>query len=634
MRAKDWVFKGSGVQGLGALVHSFSLSPLLALAVAWALLTGCHSQKTEENRRSADPPPVTFRDVTEEAGIRFRHVNGAAGKKYIPETMGAGGAFLDYDNDGWLDVLLVNGTHWPEERAKRSTSSAQRPTLRLFRNEGQGRFIDVTAAVRLDVEMYGMGVAVGDYDNDGWEDLYVTGVGRSRLFHNEAFRPEPPRPRTPERRAPSAERRVFQDVTSQAGVSSPGWATSATWIDYDRDGWLDLFVCHYVQWTPETDQFFSVDGIHKSYATPQQYLGETCRLYRNRGVQVFRRSGVQEMGEPEHLNARTPQHPLFEDVTKAAGIYNPRSKALGVVLCDMDQDGLPDLVVANDTEPNFLFHNQGDGTFKEVALETGIAVTEAGKAKAGMGIDAGDEQNTGQDSIVITNFAGEQLTLYRRDASGQYLDVAARSGIGNATQLYLGFGVFFFDYDADGWLDILVANGHIQDDADTRATGVAYREPALLFRNVGGGRFQDVTRSTGEALLQPEVGRGAAWGDYDNDGDPDILLTANNGPARLLRNENRTGHHWLRLELVGGQSNRSAIGARVRVRAGGMSMTQTVKGASSYLSQSDRRLLFGLGAATQADAIEIQWPSGRVQTLGPTPADRTLVIREGEALAS
>jgi len=609
------------------------------------LSSGCRHATTAATQPSADPPAVTFRDVTTEAGLRFRHVNGAAGKKYLPETMGAGGAFLDYDNDGWLDILLINGAYWPESSDQRralsvkaSTLDAQRPTLRLYRNVGvrlsvptpntehrTPTFEDVTKQVGLDVEMYGMGVAVGDYDNDGFEDIYVTGVGRSRLFHNEVLR----RSGVPVFGQQTPEHRFFRDATQEANVSSPGWATSATWVDYNRDGWLDLFVCHYVQWSPETDRFFSLDGVHKSYATPQQYPGETCRLYRNRGVQVFRRSGSPT---PERLNTRTPEHPtpLFEDVTRAAGIYNTRSKALGVVVCDIDQDGLPDLVVANDTEPNFLFHNQGDGTFKEVALEMGIAMSEIGKAKAGMGIDAGDEQNTGQDSIVITNFAGEQLTLYRRDASGHYLDAAARSGIGNASQLYLGFGVFFFDYDADGWLDILVANGHIQDDADARATGVAYKEPALLFRNLGGRTFQDVTRAAGDALLQPEVGRGAAWGDYDNDGDPDLLLTANNGPARLLRNENRTGHHWLRLRLEGAQSNRSAIGARVRVRVGERAMTQTVKGASSYLSQSDRRLLFGLGGAKQADAIEIQWPGGQVQTLGPTPADRTLFIREGE----
>jgi hypothetical protein len=587
---------------MGSSLHYFSALRLLAkgiemrrrllsLLLALAALAGCHRETVVDSisLSGATPPPVTFQEVTEEAGLRFRHVNGAEGEKYLPETMGAGGAFLDYDNDGLLDILLINGTYWP------GRPRPQRPTLQLYRNTGNGRFVDVTRTVGLDIEMYGMGAAIGDYDNDGWDDIFLTGVGECRLFHNGAASDR------------AGALRTFHDITKAAGVNRPGWATSATWIDYDRDGLLDLFVCYYVQWSPKTNRPFSVDGIHKSYSTPEQYPGDSCRLYHNEGGGRFR------------------------DVTRAAGIYNVRSKALGVVLCDFDQDGWPDLVVANDTEPNFLFHNQGNGTFKEVALEIGIAMSEMGRAKAGMGIDVGDEQNNGQDSIVITNFAGEQLTLYRRDLSGHYLDMAARSGIGTASQLYLGFGVFFFDYDGDGWQDIFVANGHIQDDAAIRQTGVAYEEPSLLLRNTGQGSYQDVTAFSGPALMERVVGRGAAWGDYDNDGDPDILITANNSPARLLRNENRTGNHWLRLQLIGKQSNRSAIGTRVRVRVGDRALTQTIKGASSYLSQSDHRLLFGLGRARQVDAVEIQWPGGLVETLGPVAVNRSLTIREGES---
>lgn len=545
-------------------------------------MVGCSHHAQPAITHPTKAPHVTFQDVAAQVGIHFRHVNGAVGKKFLPETMGAGCAFLDYNNDSWLDILLVNGTYWPGNPRR------ERPTLKLYRNENGHRFTDVTREAGLDVEMYGMGVAVGDYDNDGWDDLYLTGVGTSRLYHNEA----------------GPKGRLFRDVTARAGVNSPGWATSATWVDYDRDGLLDLFVCHYVQWTPQTDRFFSLDGIHRSYSTPEQYPGETCRLYHNEGGGKF------------------------VDVTRSSGIYSTRSKALGVVICDFDQDGWPDLVVANDTEPNFLFHNQGDGTFKEVALATGIAMSESGKAKAGMGVDVGDERNNGWDSIVITNFSGEQLTLYRRDSTGHYLDEAARSGIGSASQLYLGFGTFFFDYDSDGWLDIFVANGHIQDDAWIRQTGVAYEEPALLLRNTGAGAYQDVTAESGAALTQKVVGRGAAWGDFDNDGDPDILMTANNGRARLLRNDNHTTNNWLRLILEGTRSNRNAIGARVRVRVGERQMTQTVKGASSYLSQSDRRLLFGLGRAKRVNAIEIQWPSGQVQTLGPVEGNRTIIVKE------
>ncbi|MGC8668407.1 MAG: CRTAC1 family protein [Chthonomonadales bacterium] len=569
-----------------------------SVALLWAAATvGCGRQPAGTTA-TPSVPPVIFRDVTEQAGIRFTAVNGAWGAKYLPETMGSGCAFLDYDNDGREDILLVNGDYWP------GRPHPDRPTMRLYHNEGNGHFRDVTREAGLDVEMYGMGVAVGDYDNDGYDDVYITGVGSSRLFHNEA--------------GPRGTRR-FHDVTKRAGVESPGWATSATWFDYDRDGRLDLFVCHYVQWSPQTNLFYSIDGVHKSYSTPEQYRGETCRLYHNEGGGRFR------------------------DVTRSASIYNERSKALGVVSFDFDQDGWPDLLVTNDTEPNFLFHNQTGKGFKEVALEKGIAVSEMGRAKAGMGVDIGDDRNDGQDTIVVTNFSGEQASLYRRDPGGVYLDAAAQSGIGTASQYYLGFGVLFFDYDGDGWLDLLVANGHIQGDVEVRRTGVMYREPALLLRNTGGGVYKDVTTSTGGALAMPQIGRGAAWGDYDNDGHPDLLFTSNpgdpegartglDGKARLLWNDNRTGNAWLRLRLEGTVSNRDAFGARVRVRAGGKVLSGTVKAGCSYLSQSDRRLLFGLGHVERVDAIEVLWPSGRVQSFGPVEARRSYALREGGAL--
>jgi hypothetical protein len=537
---------------------------------------------------------VRFVDVTERAGIRFRHTNGAFGKKWLPETMGSGCAFIDFDNDGWLDILFVNGKKLQMRdeglgmRDKDSSLIPHLSSLILYRNNRNGTFTDATRDVGLNIDLYGMGVAVGDDDNDGFDDVFVTGLGRSRLLRNVAGK-------------------RFQDVTERVGLNDEGWSTSAAWVDYNRDGWLDLFVCHYVKWTPQTDVYWSLDGVHKSYTTPEKYEGESCRLYRNEG------------------GGR------FTDVTKSAGIDSTQSKALGVAVCDYDQDGWQDIIVANDTTPNFLFHNQSDGTFKEVGIEAGIAVSEQGKERAGMGIDTADDLNNGREAILITNFAGEQLTYYRKDDTGHYLDNSARCGIGLATQMFLGFGAFFFDYDLDGFQDVFVCNGHVMDDIEVRNTGVTYAEPALLFHNNGRGTFVEVGAAkprSREAVFRRSVGRGAAFGDYDNDGDLDLLLTANNAPARLLRNDNNTGNGYIRLILEGTHSNRNAIGARVRVRVGTQTLMQCVKSGSSYLSSSDRRLTFGLGKAKRADSIEMQWPNGNVQTLDRVERNRTVRVRE------
>jgi hypothetical protein len=578
---------------------------LAALGAAWASArSGWWSVSGAAAR--ADAPAARFVDVTRAAGIRFRHENGAFGRKWLPETMGSGCAFLDYDGDGRLDILFINGTSLrerdprsaltqsPEARAQ-SRSGA---TLALYRNRGDGTFRDVTRDVGLAVPMYGMGCAVGDYDNDGHDDLLLTTLDGCRLFRNR-----------------NGAR--FEEVTASAGVGGTGWATGAAWVDIDRDGWLDLFVCHYVRWSPSLDVYGSLDGVHKSYTTPEKYGAESCRLFRSEG-----KSG------------------RFRDVTRASGIYSTTAKAMGVAVCDVDADGWPDLTVSNDTEPNFLFHNEGGAptggaarTFKEIAAEVGVAVSEQGRARAGMGIDVADEMNSGQPSILITNFAGEQPTLYRRNEYGLFLDQSARSGIGTASQLYLGFGAFFFDFDLDGWLDVFIANGHVMDDIEVRNTGVSYRQPALLFQNDGkSGRYVEVGRGSGAAIPRPQVGRGAAWGDWDDDGDPDLLLAANGGEGRLLRNDTAPGNGWLRLVLTGRESNRNGIGARVTVRVGRLTLTQCVRSGSSYLSESDRRLTFGLGGAEAADEIEILWPSGAVQTFGRTP--RNQILRVTEALGS
>lgn len=545
-------------------------------------------QKVETAYSSA--PAVQFVDVTQKAGIRFTRSNGAFGQKWLPETMGGGGGFIDYDGDGFLDILLLNGDLFPGHEKK----GEAHPHAKLYRNNHDGTFTDVTVKVGLNKPLYGMGIAVGDFDNDGYDDLFISAIPRSRLFKNV---PDP---------ALSGGRK-FVDITEASGIVDTGFPTSASWLDYNKDGKLDLFVCHYVAWSPATEgkNFYSVDGVSKSYARPQSYRAESCRLYKNKG------------------------NGHFEDVTRVAGIESERSKALGVVVCDYDGDSLPDLVVANDTEPNFLYHNQGDGTFREVGQEAGIGVSGEGNARAGMGVDAADVTHTGNFDLLITNFSGEQLSLHRRDAAGLFLDVAARSGIGTATQNYLGFGACFLDYDGDGWKDILINNGHIHDDIGKRDASVTYAEPALLFRNLGDGNFSDVTSTVGRSLSTPRVGRGVAYGDYDNDGAPDLLLFTNNGTPTLLHNENKTGNHWIRLTLIGRESNRNAIGTRVKVTSNGQTQTEEVSSGGSYLSASDRRLTFGLGTAKRADAIEIRWASGKVQSLAPVESGKSLIVTEG-----
>ena len=516
-------------------------------------------------------------DVTASAGLSFQHNSGAFGAKYLPETLGPGCAFLDYDNDGWLDILLVNGSAWPGRPGRRST-------LSLYRNNRNGTFTDVTKAAGLAVEIYGMGVAVADYNNDGFPDIFITAVGQNRLFQNTG-------------------KGAFIDVTAKAGLAGrTGFSTSALWFDYDRDGLLDLFVCNYVQWSPEHDVFCSVDGRNKSYCTPEAYHGSTCWLFRNRG------------------------NGAFEDVTAKSGIFDTTSKSLGVAMFDYDRDGWPDLIVANDTQPNKLYRNNRNGTFEDVAVHAGVAFSEDGKARAGMGIDTADFDNSGAAGIAITNFDEEMMALYRVNRDNTFSDIALKTGIGSASRKRLGFGCAFLDIDLDGRLDLVAVNGHIDETVRTITGNHGYAQPPLLFVH-----DRDVAAEAGMAFATPKVGRGLAYGDFDRDGDLDLLITTNQGPACLYRNDLANGNRSLRLELHGTKSNRDAIGAVVRVTTAEGTQTRMVKTGSSYLSQSELTLTFGLAHRDKADRVVVEWPSGQTQDFrGVTAGPRSLI--EGQKM--
>jgi len=530
----------------------------------------------------AQAPAVTFTDVTREAGIRFTHENGAFGQKYLPETMGAGVVVFDYNTDGYQDLFFVNSRHWPGRPDSRALPA-------FYKNNGNGTFADLTRQVGLAVSMYGMGGAAADFDNDGQVDLFVTALEGNRLFRNTG-------------------RGTFEDVTAKAGVGRSQFSTGAAWVDYDKDGLLDLFVVNYVQWTLEGDLRCSLDGKTKSYCTPEAYKGVTPWLYRNRGGGTF------------------------EDVTERAGLHDPESKALGIALIDADQDGWIDLFVANDTQPNRLYRNSGRGTFTDEAVPAGVAFSEVGTPRAGMGTDAADWAGTGRPGLLIGNFSNEMIALYRNEGDLLFVDEAPMSAIGRQSLLTLTFATFFLDVDNDGRLDIFAANGHVADDIARAQPKITHAQPAHLFHARGNGRFDDIAPSI-PALAAPVVARGAAHLDVDNDGDQDLVVTENGGPARLLRNDGGSRHKALRVRLAGTRSNRSAIGATVIAAvAGGQRRVGMVKTGSSYLSQSELPLTFGLGQASKVEGLEVRWPSGHVERLGPQAAGQTIVIEEGRGV--
>jgi hypothetical protein len=522
-------------------------------------------------------------DVTEQAGLLFLHNAGGYGGKLLPETLGSGCAFLDYDADGWPDILFVNGMDWPGHKRRRST-------LALYRNNRNGTFSDVTRSAGLDVEMYGMGVAVGDFNNDGFPDVVVTCVGQNRLFRNTG-------------------KGTFADVTRASGLAGrAGFSTSALWFDYDRDGLLDLFVCNYVKWTADHDVFCSLDGKQKSYCTPEAYRGDTCWLFRNRGDGTF------------------------EDVTPTSGIFDTSSKSLGVTVIDADRDGWPDLFVANDTQPNKLYRNQRNGTFKDVAVEAGLAFSADGKARAGMGADAADFENSGVSGLVVTNFDNEMLGLYRSSGRGLYEDVALKAGVGAPSRSTLGFGCGFVDVDLDGHLDLVVANGHIDETVRNIRGNIGYAQPPQLFLNRGNGTFRDAAAEVGKAFARPRVGRGLAFADFDRDGDIDVLMTANSGPAVLFRNDQLAGNRSVRFRLVGTRSNRDAIGATVQIFYEGTSQSRLVKSGSSYLSQSELPVTFGVGRRDRVGRVVIAWPSGRTEEFKDVAAGASYECVEGKGM--
>jgi enediyne biosynthesis protein E4 len=549
------------------------------------------AQKSTVAPSAVGAAPGKFTDVASALGVHFQNLSSHTSKKYLLETMGAGVALFDYDNDGRLDIYFVNGAPLSDPTPKGTIPQKTGPQYwnRLYHQKPDGAFEDVTEKAGLQGTGYGMGVAVGDYDNDGYEDLFVTAYGGNKLYHNNGDG-------------------TFTDVTEKAGVGGSGWSTSAAWVDLDGDGLLDLVVLRYVKW--DFDDIYC--GVHKEggrdYCHPDVFQPIAPLVYHNDG------------------------NGHFTEVSEKIRLSKP-GKSLGIAFADYDRDGRTDIFVANDSMVEFLYHNKGDGTFEETGLMSGVAVDGNGKTYAGMGVDFADYNNGGLPDLIVTNLANQQYALYQNNGDGSFNYTSFASGIAAITLKHSGWGARFFDYDNDGWKDLLVAQGHDLESIQTNYPDLRYREPMLLARNTGKG-FVDVSKESGEVFQRAWVGRGLAIGDIDNDGRVDAVVTTNDGPAYILRNETPTQNHWLTLKLVGHKSNRDAIGAEVKLTTSKGSQLETVTTAASYLSSSDKRVHFGLGSDTSAQSIEIRWPSGIVQTLKNVRADQILQVDEAEASAA
>jgi hypothetical protein len=540
----------------------------------------------QESIKQESSSSIKFSDITDHAGLKFRYRASHTATKYLPETMGAGVASFDCDNDGRLDIFLVNGAPIDDPTPKGTIPRKTGPEYwnRLYHQKADGTFEDVTEKAGLQGVSYGMGVAVGDYDNDGFEDLYVTAYGGNRLYHNNGDG-------------------GFTDVTEKAGVGGSGWSSSAAWVDLDNDGFLDLVVLRYLQW--DFDDIWC--GEHRegfrAYCHPDYFKAAVPLVYHNNG------------------------NGTFTEVAQRVGLAKP-AKGLGIAIADYDRDGHIDLFFANDSMVEHLYHHKGDGTFEEVGLLSGVAADIDGHTYAGMGVDFSDYDNDGWPDIVVTNLANQHYALYHNNGDGTFNYSSPAAGISRITMTHSGWGVRLFDFDNDGRKDLLIAQGHDLDTIEKTSPNLRYREPLLLARNITGKEFQDVTAAAGPALQEPYVWRGLAIGDLDNDGRLDAVVTANDGPVRVLHNETANANHWILLKMTGHKSNRDAIGAVVKIVTAEGAQYATVTTASSYLSSGDKRVHFGLGRASAVQSIEIRWPSGIVQSLKDVAGDRIVQIDE------